>query len=124
MAGLVIEGLAEFEAAVAREIVELPRDVLDAQEEAAGYVRDAYKRIAPRASGRMVSSAAVVTEATGASVVVTARRSSRRYPSFPYPLVIEASKRPLSRAIAAEQEHINQRMVQVLDKAAARWGGS
>lgn len=118
-----IEGFAEFQAAVEREIAEVPRDVLEAQKDAAGYVRDSYRQIAPKASGRMVASATVIVEPTGASMAVTARRSSRRYPSFPYPIVIEASKRPLSRAIHAEGDRINQRMLQVLDDAEARWGG-
>lgn len=124
MAGLEIEGLAEFQAACAREEAEIPRDVLDSLEESAGYVRDTYRQIAPIRSGRMISSAQVVTDAQGATVQVAARRSSRRYPNFPYPVVIEASKRPLSRAVRANEERINQRNQQVLDKSAARWGGS
>lgn len=124
MAGVEVEGLAELQAACAREEAELPRDVLDGLEKSAGYVRDTYRQIAPKASGRMASSATVVTDAQGATVQVTARRSSRKYPNFPYPVVIEAAKRPLSRAVQANDERLNQEMQQVLDKAEGRWGGS
>jgi hypothetical protein len=119
-----IDGLAELRAAAARSESTLLTSLDDGLEESARIVAKRYAQIAPKVTGRMARSAQPFTEGAVAGVRVTATRSSRKYPRFLYPALLEASRGILRHAVEAEAPEVGKRMEKVLDDVERQWGGA
>jgi hypothetical protein len=118
---ITIEGLAELQAAVARAESGLDEDIRAALLAAAEVVADRARATAPVRSGRLRGSIRGEAAATAADVVVDARNPRDGYP---YPIRIERQQPFLAPAFAAAAEEAADKLEQVLDEIAAKWGGA
>lgn len=124
MAGIVIEGLDELIAAAERLGPELDHELRDGLTDSARFVGQSVEAIAPRRSGRLVGSVVVEGEGTAAEVRVTARASSARYPSYPYPGRVDRARPFMAPAVRQALPKVEKRLTEVLDDVARKWGGA
>jgi hypothetical protein len=118
---ITVEGLAELQAAVARAESGLDEDIRAALLAAAEVVADRARATAPVRSGRLRGSIRGEAAATAADVVVDARNPRDGYP---YPVRIERQQPFLAPAFAAASNEAADKLEQVLDDIAAKWGGA
>lgn len=123
MAGVsvTIQGLEELRAAVARAESGLDDDIREALLAAAGVVADRARATAPVRTGRMRNSVRAESQGSTADVVVEATNPRD---GFPYPIKIERQQPFLLPAFTAAQGEAAEKLQQVLDEIAAKWGGA
>lgn len=128
-AGVQIEGLREFRAALRAIDPQLARGLQEGLKDAAQIVAYETRRRAPRGpSGRTVSTTRAFASGTSAGVRTTARRVSPKYPGgYPYPRRLEFEKggaRAFMRpALEAKRAEVVRRIGYVLDDVGETWAG-
>jgi len=119
-----VKGLPELAAAANATADGVKTDEQTAIMEATKTLERAIEARAPVRTRRLKNS--IRSEVTGETgrISITATRSSRRYPNFPYPLVVER-RRPFAQPAveAVAKQAIDQAEKKVGDGAERRWAG-
>lgn len=123
-----VEGLRELIVAARALDPAIGKGIRDAVRESVQIVAIEIQRRAPRDTGRLVKSVKPSARGFSGSIIVNARRKSRRYPSgYPYPARIEYARsggHPFVRpAIAAKAEAVALMFkTKVHDEVERVWG--
>lgn len=125
MAQVVVDGLDELRAALARMNPELDRSLTAAIVDSARMGASAVQTEAPVRSGLLRSSVRAFEEGpTIGGVEVTARRRSRSYPGgYPYPARVNRRRRFMEGALSKVAPKVQKRLEKVLDDIARAFGG-